>query len=114
MRSLLTIPSLMLISSFILAQDNMIIEVSGRVTDQDKQLPLADVSVLVKGTIAGTVTNSTGNFVLRTKTKLPFTLVFSSVGFQPQELEVRTLGSDLQIALVTQTVLGNEVVVTAS
>jgi hypothetical protein len=40
------------------AQDNMIIEVSGRVTDQEKQLPLPDVSVQVKGTIAGTITNS--------------------------------------------------------
>ena len=92
----------------------MIIEVSGRVTDQEKQLPLPDVSVQVKGTIAGTITNSSGSFVLRTKTKLPFTLVFSSVGFQPQEFEVRSLGSNVQVALATQAVLGTAVVVTAS
>lgn len=96
------------------AQDATLIEVSGKVTDQNNQTPLADVSVQVKGTIAGTVTNNTGNFVLRAKTKLPFTLLFSSIGFQPQELEVKSLGSNLQVALVTQTVLGNEVVVTAS
>jgi len=92
----------------------MIIEVSGRVTDQEKQLPLPDVSVQVKGTIAGTITNSSGSFVLRTKTRLPFTLVFSSVGFQPQEFEVRSLGSNVQVALATQAVLGTAVVVTAS
>src|SRR5262245_49312309 len=106
-----------LLSSFngyLVAQDNTIIEISGRVTDQDKQQPLPDVSVQVKGTVTGTVTNASCNFVLRTKTKLPLTLVFSSVGFRQQELEVKTLGSNLQIALSTQTVLGNEVVVSAS
>jgi len=96
------------------AQDATLIEISGRVTNQTSQSPLPDVSVQVKGTIAGTVTNNTGNFVLRTKTKLPFILTFSSIGFQPQELEVKSLGSSLQVALSTQTVLGGEVVVIAS
>src|SRR6185503_8103965 len=114
MRTFLTILTLLFISNLLFAQDNLVIEVSGRVTDQEKQQPLPDVSVLVKGTIAGTVTNSTGNFVLRTKAKLPFTLVFSSVGFQQQELEVTSLGSNLQVALATQAVLGNAVVVSAS
>jgi len=101
-------------SQALFAQDNTIIEISGRVTDLEKQQPLPDVSVQVKGTVTGAVTNSSGNFVLKTKTRLPFVLVFTSIGFKPQELEVKTLGSDLQVALVTQTVLGNEVVVTAS
>jgi hypothetical protein len=57
-----------------------LIEISGQVTDQEKKTPLSDVSVLIKGTVAGTTTNSNGTFVLRTKTKLPFTLVFSSIG----------------------------------
>ncbi len=109
-----TVLFLSVISNYLFAQDNTIIQISGRVTDQEKQQPLPDVSVQVKGTVTGAVTNSTGNFVLRTKTKLPFTLIFSSIGFKPQELEVKSLGSDLQVALVTQTVLGNEVVVTAS
>jgi len=100
--------------NLVFSQTGTLIEISGQVTDQEKNLPLPDVSVQIKGTIAGTVTNSTGSFVLKTKTKLPFTLVFSSVGFKPQELEVNNLGSNLQVALSTQTVLGNEVVVTAS
>ena len=49
-----------------------------------------------------------GDFRLRTKTKLPFTLVFSSVGFKARELEVSGLGSDLRVALTTETVLGNQ------
>src|SRR5690349_18219560 len=93
------------------SQTATLIEISGKVTDQEKNLPLPDVSVQIKGTVTGTVTNSTGGFVLRTKTQLPFTLVFSSIGFKPQELEVNTLGSNFQVALSTQTVMGNEVVV---
>ena len=96
------------------AQEVSLIEVSGRVTDQDKHEPLSDVSIQIKGTVQGTITNRTGEFVLRTKTKLPFTLVISSIGFKEQELQVKSLGSNLQIALATQTYLGNEVVVTAS
>jgi len=58
------------------SQTGSLIEISGQVTDQEKNIPLPDVSVQIKGTVAGTITNSTGNFVLRTKTKLPFTLFF--------------------------------------
>src|SRR4051812_37152503 len=97
------------------AQDNNnLIEITGKVLAQEKKEPLSDVSVQVKGTVSGTITNKAGDFKLRTRTKLPFTLVFSSVGFKEQEFEVKSLGSDLQIELSTQTVLGNEVVVTAS
>ena len=95
-------------------ENNSLVEITGKVTGQENKEPLPDVSVQVKGTIAGTITNKQGAFKLRTKAKLPFTLVFSSVGFKQQEFEVQNLGSDLQIALVTQTILGNEVVVTAS
>ncbi|NML19397.1 TonB-dependent receptor [Pseudoflavitalea sp. G-6-1-2] len=96
------------------AQEATLIEISGLVIDQEKKEPISDVSIQIKGSVTGTITNSTGAFVLRTKQKLPFTLVITSVGFQPQELQVTSLASKLQIALVTQTVLGNEVVVTAS
>ena len=108
--------SLLIAGSPIFAQDNpnTLIEISGRVTDQEKHEPLSDVSVQVKGTTTGTVTNLSGDFRLRTRAPLPFTLVFSSVGFQEQEFEVKSLGSNLRIELSTRTVLGNELVVTAS
>ena len=112
-RILLTLASMVAVH-FIFSQTGSLIEISGQVTDQEKNLPLSDVSVQIKGTVTGTITNATGNFILKTKTKLPFTLVFSSVGFKAQELEIKSLGSNLQVGLSTQTVLGNEVVVTAS
>jgi iron complex outermembrane recepter protein len=96
------------------AQENTIIEISGFVTDQEKNQPLAGVTVSIKGTVSGTTTSNEGQFTLRTKQKLPFTLVFSSIGFKAQEVQITSLGSKLQVALATQTVLGNEVVVTYS
>lgn len=95
-------------------QENTIIEISGFVTDQEKNQPLAGVTVSIKGTVSGTTTSNEGQFTLKTKLKLPFTLVFSSIGFKAQEVQITSLGSKLQVALATQTVLGNEVVVTAS
>jgi TonB-dependent starch-binding outer membrane protein SusC len=60
--------------------------VSGKVTDESGQ-PLPGVTVLVKGTTQGTVTNSDGEYSL---TNIPedATLVFSFVGMRTQEVEV--------------------------
>src|SRR3954462_2040358 len=99
-------------SSF--AQGNNLIEISGTVENQQNKEPLPSVSVQIKGTVAGTTTNNAGRFSIKTKNRFPLTLVFSSVGFEPQEFKVESLNSKLSIALVTQTVLGKEVVVTAS
>ena len=96
------------------AQGNNLIQVSGQVIDQDKHEPLQAVSIQIKGAVTGTVTDSKGNFVLKTKSKFPFTLIFSSVGYQQQEFVVTGVDSKLNIALSTQTFFGKEVVVTAS
>ncbi|MDB5190683.1 MAG: TonB-dependent receptor [Segetibacter sp.] len=96
------------------AQGTNLIEISGKVVDEQTKQPIPSVSVQIKGTIAGTITSNEGLFSIRTKNKFPLTLVFSSIGFQQQEFEVKSIESNLNIALVTQTVLGKEVVVTAS
>jgi iron complex outermembrane recepter protein len=98
----------------IYGQETNLIQISGQVVDQESKQPLAGVSVSIKGTIAGTVTNDAGNFSLRTRYKFPIKLIFTSVGFEPQEFEVNSVGSKIQIALQTQTQLGKEVVVSAS
>lgn len=96
------------------SQETSLIQISGRVTDQEKKQPLSDVSVQVKGNLSGTITDAQGNFILKTKAKLPFVLIFSSVGFRQQEIEVKELGSAFHVSLATQTVLGNEIVISAS
>jgi outer membrane receptor protein involved in Fe transport len=111
--TIIIIPLLSVITLFAQQETNLI-EITGTVSDQSTKQPLSNVSVGIKGTIAGTITNNAGNFRLRTKLKFPFTLIFSSVGFAEQEYLVRGLESKVNIELVTQTVLGREVVVTAS
>ena len=96
------------------AQGNNFIIVSGTIVQQDSKLPLLGVNVTVKGTVFGTATDSQGNFKLQTRARYPFTLIFTSIGFEPQEFEVKGPESKLNISLVTQTILGREVVVTAS
>lgn len=60
--------------------------VSGTVTDESGQ-PLPGVTVIVKGTTQGTVTNNDGNYSI---TNIPenVTLVFSFVGMRTQEVVV--------------------------
>jgi iron complex outermembrane recepter protein len=96
-------------------QESSLIEVSGRVASRETKEPIPNVSVNIKGTVAGTITNNAGQFKLRTRLKFPFKLIFTSIGFEPQEYEITGLDSKLDIELTTQTVvLGKEVVVTAS
>lgn len=96
------------------AQEETLV-VSGKVTDNtDKKEPLPGVSITIKNTISGTISDENGNFSLKTKLKFPFTIVFTSVGFQPREFEVLTVQSKLSIELNTQNILANQVVVSAS
>lgn len=108
---------LILVSTFILsnahAQLNGAIEVSGKVTD-DRQLPLDGISIQIKGSNTGTVSDSLGNFKLVTAKQPPFVLVLTGVGFAPKEVNVKSLSDKIRVQLFTQTFYANEVVVTAS
>jgi iron complex outermembrane recepter protein len=88
--------------------------VSGSVVDIESNEPLPGVSVAVKGTIVGTVTDFDGKFKLVPKT-LPVTLVFSLTGYRPQEVEIfEALDEELPIQLTSGSLLGEGVVITAS
>jgi hypothetical protein len=60
--------------------------ISGKVTDENGE-PLAGVTIVVKGTTQGTVTNAEGEYTLP---NIPpnTTLVFSFVGMKTQEINV--------------------------
>jgi TonB-dependent starch-binding outer membrane protein SusC len=59
-------------------------KISGYVTDQEEKLPLYPVSVIVKGSKVGTITDSSGYFHL--PAKKGSTLIFSFVGHTPREI----------------------------
>ncbi|MBX6379371.1 MAG: TonB-dependent receptor [Thermoflavifilum aggregans] len=62
------------------------IEISGRVTDS-VGTPLIGVSVQVKGTGKGTITDANGHFTLEVPNKNAI-LVFSYIGYRPKEVAV--------------------------
>lgn len=72
------------------------------------------VSVTVKGTNIGTFTDEKGNFKLVTSQKPPFTLVFTSVGFEAKEVQVNSASDVVSVDFVPSSSLGVEVVVSAS
>jgi TonB-linked SusC/RagA family outer membrane protein len=72
--------------------------ISGKVTSAEDGQPLPGVSILLKGTTTGTVTDSDGKYAL----SIPDaggTLVFSYVGFITQEVAVGT-SNELNITMV--------------
>ncbi|MDB5241803.1 MAG: TonB-dependent receptor [Spirosoma sp.] len=95
------------------AQDEIVL-LSGRVDDNETHQPIPGAGVLIKNSVAGTITNGEGEFTLKTKVKFPFTLVFQVLGYAPKELTVERPGDRLSVSLTTQAILGKEVVVTAS
>jgi len=88
--------------------------ITGTVKNSATSESLTAVSVTVKGGNAGTFTDDKGNFKLFTTQKAPFTLVFSSVGYESKEVAVDASGSKLTVSLKPSYVLGSDVVVSAS
>ncbi|QNL23174.1 carboxypeptidase-like regulatory domain-containing protein [Hyphobacterium sp. CCMP332] len=88
--------------------------VTGQIKDAENNDELIGVNVYVKGTVTGTITNSKGEFELKTNTPRPFTLVISSVGYNKREIEITEDNQNVEVALETQSLLGQEVVVSAS
>ena len=87
---------------------------SGTVTDNINNEPLAGVTVSLKGTSVGTSTNEKGRFTLVTTQKPPFSIVVTYIGYKTLEQEVNGSLSGLNFSLEAQAILGQEVVIAAS
>ncbi|MEQ9008245.1 MAG: carboxypeptidase-like regulatory domain-containing protein, partial [Ekhidna sp.] len=88
--------------------------VSGTIIDAETGEPLIGTQILVKGTVLGTITDVNGNFSLSVQSSPPITLIITYVGYERQEIEVTSSGQSLDIQLAEATLLGQEVVVSAS
>lgn len=83
------------------------VQIKGTVVD-DQSIPLPGVSVQVKGTFRGTMTDVDGNYSI---SALPSdTLVFSMVGMTTRNIRVGN-STTIDVALQTETTLMDEVVV---
>ncbi|WP_316734614.1 SusC/RagA family TonB-linked outer membrane protein [Pedobacter aquatilis] len=83
--------------------------IKGHVTDKDNQ-GIPGVSVLVKGTNAGTVTNQDGDFSIKADNGA--VLIFKSIGYQVKEVSVDDANA-YKIELLEDSKALSEVVVTA-
>lgn len=93
-------------SNYTFAQGN--ITVTGKVTDPDTKAPLANVSVQVKGTGKGVVTNDAGMYSISVSTGS--TLVFTYLANSPEEVKVNKAGI-VNVSLGTKPGSMDEVVV---
>ncbi|MCB0549180.1 MAG: SusC/RagA family TonB-linked outer membrane protein, partial [Phaeodactylibacter sp.] len=84
--------------------------VSGIVQSEGGE-PLIGVSIIVKGTTSGTVTDFTGNFTINVNGS-PATLLFSYTGYKSQEVEVTSSNTNVNVTLEEDIANLEEIVVT--
>jgi outer membrane receptor protein involved in Fe transport len=107
-RFLATCMMFSLLSSAIFAQT-----ISGNVRNSSSKEVVPAVSVIVKETNQGTYTNAEGDFTISV-TKLPVTLIFTSVGYDTYEVTVSDASAKVDVEFKPNTTLGQEVVVAAT
>lgn len=77
-------------------------EISGILFDKRTGEPLIGASIFIKGTTSGAQTDVDGKFKFKPSQEPPYTLVFSYIGYEPYELEVKSAAqvkNQLQIRL---------------
>jgi iron complex outermembrane receptor protein len=105
---LFTLFTFLLINVFGFAQQK---SVSGKVYSDQDDIPLIGVTVLIKGTLTGTVTDVNGRFTLPS-VEASTILVFSYIGFETVEIIVGEQ-QFIEIRMLTKYAEVEEVVVTA-
>ncbi|HMS71121.1 MAG TPA: carboxypeptidase-like regulatory domain-containing protein, partial [Saprospiraceae bacterium] len=88
--------------------------VSGNIKDGESGETLIGVNIIIKNTIKGTISDLDGNYEMNVGEALPYTLIFSMVGFETKEVEVNEANAVIDLALETKSILANEVVISAS
>lgn len=98
---------------FSIAANAQTVTVSGTVRNESSKESVPSVSVRIKGTEQGTYTDPNGAFSLKVS-KLPVTLVFTSIGYLDQELTVSDASKAISVDFKVNNALGQEVVIAAT
>ncbi len=88
--------------------------VSGTITDAGTRQPLMGVNILVQGGTSGTTTEGDGTYTLNVNQSPPFTVVFSYLGYQTEQITITEGNATLDLAMQEAAMLGQEVVMSAS
>ena len=89
------------------------VTISGTVHNSVSKENVPAVSIVIKGTGLGTYTNSNGEFSIKVA-KLPVVLVFTSIGFDAQEITVADASQPVNVEFKVNSSLGQEVVISAT
>jgi TonB-linked SusC/RagA family outer membrane protein len=107
-KNLLKVSCFIILCFFVLPVMAQNVVVTGKVTDSKDGSPLPGVSILAKGTSAGTTTDASGAFKLSMPSSSQ-TLVLTYIGYERKEVAVT--GAPLTISLVASSATLNEVTV---
>jgi iron complex outermembrane receptor protein len=88
--------------------------VSGTILDANTKEPLVGANIIIHGSIDGAASAIDGKYNLTTDHDLPFTLTFSYLGYNQKKVEVKENNSIINISLEPGSILGQEIVVSAS
>lgn len=94
------------------SNNSMAIPITGKVTSKSDGSPLPGVSIMLKGTSTGTVTDAEGNYKISVPNSSSV-LVFSYISFETQEITVGT-STTISVKMTESSKNLNEVVVTAA
>jgi outer membrane receptor protein involved in Fe transport len=115
MKNVKRILFLFLISlTFLNATFSQALTISGKISNGDNKEAVPAASVMIKGGTKGTFSDNHGNFQLSINQAFPFTLLISSIGFETLEYPVVSVSTSLEINLKPSSVMGTEVVVSAT
>lgn len=106
----LLIPMLWLLSPMILVAQQAI---KGTVTNNSTGEAIPAISIRIQNSSGGTYSDDRGRFQLNVQ-QLPITLTFSGIGFETTEVKVSSASTPLEIKLLSASMLGQAVVVSAS
>ncbi|MCD4709488.1 MAG: carboxypeptidase-like regulatory domain-containing protein, partial [Bacteroidales bacterium] len=85
MKAIISILTVLFLSAFSMAPDQINL-ISGTVSDEAGN-PIAGVTVVVKGTSSGTVTDLNGAYQLQVSFEAKY-LVFSFIGYETEEVKI--------------------------
>lgn len=108
MRKIVLLTAMLLCSLHMIAQEKT---VTGKITDEKDNAPLAGVSIVVKGTTIGTTTGSDGTFRLNVPASAK-SFIVSLLDYESQEISIGNKNS-FAIAMVSSSKALSEVVVVA-
>lgn len=89
-------------------------KIRGNVVNSASSLPVPAVSVRVQGSGEGTFTDTKGDFTLTLQRTMPVTLLFTSIGYEPKQVEVKDAAIFLTVIMEPASVLGQAIVVSAT